>query len=157
MTHLVEQSKVLLGHQKLTNTDQYAHTRTFLIKSETNMFGMIGDDAKGLEFLRSKIAIADKDEQTRLNMIYIGMLLRTLYNPKKEETIEVAWKKLSTLQCEDVRTRLEQAIHYNGGDIYAMRRWIEMARYSCLDIDLETVKSILRQLFQTSVDAPMLH
>lgn len=32
-----------------------------------------------------------------------------------------------------------------------------MARFSCLDIDLETVKSILRQLFQTSEDAPMLH
>lgn len=157
MIHLVEQSKVLLGHQKLTNTEQYAHTRTFLIKSETNMFGMIGDYAKGLEFLRSKIAMADKDEQTRLNMIYISMLLRSLYNPRNEETIDVAWKKLSSVQCEDVRTRLEQAIHYNGGDIYAMRRWIEMARYSCLDIDLETVKSILRQLFQSSVDAPMLH
>ena len=157
MIHLVEQSKVLLSHQKLTNKEQYSHTRTFLIKSESNMYDMIGDHDKGLAFLRSKIANADKDEQTRLNLIYVGMLLRTLYNPKKEETIDVAWRKLSSVQCEDIRTRLEQAIRHRGGNIYAMRRWIEMARFSCLDIDLETVKSILRQLFQTSEDAPMLH
>lgn len=157
MMHLVEQSKVLLGHQKLTQKEQYAHTKTFLIKSESNMYDMIGDHDKGLEFLRSKIAKAEKDEQIRLNMIYVGMLLRTFYNPQKEETIDVAWRKLNTVQCEDVRTRIEQAIRYGGGDIYAMRRWIEMARYSCLDIDLETVKSILRQLFQNSEEAPMLH
>ena len=154
MTQLIDQTRILVGHQQLTELASAHRTHNFLQRSETESFRLMDDYDSAILYLRTQMAQAERDEKMRLSLIYVNMQLRK-YSPTGQP--EEAWGNMPLQTCEEMRSYLEAAMNYRGGNIYAMRKWIEMTRFSPLDMDLPSIKSVLKQLYEISEKAPMLH
>ena len=125
-----------------------------LAKSESKSWQYIGDYKESLRTLQEHIRTADRLSLPRLRLIYVRTLLLSKVGGKHEEILN-AWTQLSSTELQLASEYLNKNVQQNSGDVMSMKLWIQMVRYSSLNISIDEVKSRLNMMYKSSDDYPM--
>lgn len=135
-------------------TNRINRTKTMLAKSESKSWEYVGDFKQSLNTLQEHIRNADRLTLPRLRTMYVRTLLLSKVNGKYDELLE-AWTKLTNAERTLVSEYLNKNVQQNSGDVMSMKIWIQLVRYSSLDISIDEVKSRLNMMYKNSEDFPM--
>lgn len=155
LNDLIEELTMLVAQMStLGQTNRINRTKTMLAKSESKSWQYIGDYKESLRILQEHIRTADRLSLPRLRLIYVRTLLLSKVGGKYEEILN-AWTQLSSTELQLASEYLNKNVQQNSGDVMSMKLWIQMVRYSCLDISIDEVKSRLNMMYKNSDDYPM--
>lgn len=155
LNDLIEELTMLLVQMStLGQTNRIYRTKTMLAKSESKSWQYIGDYKESLRTLQEHIRTADRLSLPRLRLIYVRTLLLSKVGGKHEEMLS-AWTQLSSTELQLASEYLNKNVQQNSGDVMSMKLWIQMVRYSSLDISIDEVKSRLNMMYKNSGDYPM--
>lgn len=155
LNDLIEELTMLVTQMStLGQTNRINRTKTMLAKSESKSWQYIGDYKESLRTLQEHIRTADRLLLPRLRLIYVRTLLLSKVGGKHEDIIN-AWSQLSPTELQLASEYLNKNVQQNSGDVMSMKLWIQMVRYSSLDISIDEVKSRLNMMYKNSDDYPM--
>lgn len=135
-------------------TNRINRTKTMLARSESKSWEYVGDFKQSLNTLQEHIRKADRLTLPRLRTMYVRTLLLSKVNGKYDELLD-AWTQLSASERSLVSEYLNKNVQQNSGDVMSMKLWIQLVRYSGLEISIEEVKSRLNMMYKSSEDFPM--
>ena len=104
--------------------------------------------------MQEHIRKADRLTLPRLRTMYVRTLLLSKVNGKYDQLLD-AWTQLSTAERSLVSEYLNKNVQQNSGDVMSMKLWIQLVRYSGLEISIDEVKSRLNMMYKSSEDFPM--
>lgn len=137
-------------------TNRIYRTKIMLAKSESKSWEYVGDFKQSLSTLQDHIRTADRLSLPRLRLMYVRTLLLSKVQGKYDELLD-AWTQLSNTERSLVSDYLNRNVQQNSGDVMSMKLWIQLVRYSSIEITIDEVKSRLNMMFKKSVDYPMSH
>ena len=135
-------------------TNRVIRTKTMLARSESKSWEYVGDFKQSLSTLQEHIRNADRLTLPRLRTMYVRTLLLSKVNGKYDELLD-AWTQLSDSERGLVSEYLNKNVQQNSGDVMSMKLWIQLVRYSGLEISIDEVKSRLNMMYKNSEDFPM--
>lgn len=135
-------------------TNRVIRTKTMLARSESKSWEYVGDFKQSLNTLQEHIRNADRLTLPRLRTMYVRTLLLSKVNGKYDELLD-AWTLLTDSERILVSDYLNKNVQQNSGDVMSMKLWIQLVRYSGLEISIDEVKSRLNMMYKNSEDFPM--
>ena len=135
-------------------TNRIYRTKTMLANSESKSWQYVGDFNRSLNTLQEHIRTADRLSLPRLRVMYVRTLLLSKVGGKYENLFD-AWTRLSDSERILVSDYLNKNVQQNSGDVMSMKLWIQLVRYSGIEITNDEVKSRLNMMYKSSADFPM--
>lgn len=151
---IAELSSLVDQMSTLGFTNRINRTKTMLARSESKSWEYVGDFKQSLNTLQEHIRKADRLTLPRLRTMYVRTLLLSKVNGKYDELLD-AWTQISTTERSLVSDYLNKNVQQNSGDVMSMKLWIQLVRYSGLEISIDEVKSRLNMMYKSSEDFPM--
>ena len=135
-------------------TNRVVRTKTMLAHSESKSWEYVGDFKQSLSTLQEHIRTADRLTLPRLRTMYVRTLLLSKVHGKYDE-LQDAWTQLSNAERTLVCDYLNKNVQQNSGDVMSMKLWMQLVRYSGLEISIDEVKSRLNMMYKSSEHFPM--
>lgn len=135
-------------------TNRVVRTKTMLARSESKSWEYVGDFKQSLNALQEHIRTADRLTLPRLRTMYVRTLLLSKVQGKYDE-LQDAWTQLSNAERALVCDYLNKNVQQNSGDVMSMKLWMQLVRYSGMEISIDEVKSRLNMMYKNSEHFPM--
>lgn len=135
-------------------TNRVVSTKTMLARSESKSWEYVGDFKQSLSTLQKHISTADRMTLPRLRTMYVRTLLLSKVQGKYDKLLD-AWTQLTDAELALVSDYLNKNVQQNSGDVMSMKLWIQLVRYSGLEISIDEVKSRLNMMYKNSENFQM--
>lgn len=154
--NLIDQADAIVEQQEtLGRTSRTVKAKYYLDSGEGHYYEALGNYNITVAHFQKMIETVDRDYRPSMRRMFIhSTLLRKVKGNYKK--IDNAWEKLKDEEIAIIEKTLNDDILQNGGNVYALRTWFKLVRYSSLEISLDEVIARLQMWYDQSGDLDIL-
>ncbi len=154
--NLIDEAEAIVEQQEtLGRTSRTVRAKYYLDSGEGRYYEALGNYNVSVEHFRKKIETVDRDFRPSMRRMFIhSTLLRKVKGNFKK--IDNAWERLSDEEVSLIEKTIKDDILQNGGNIFALRTWFKLVRYSSLETPIDEVIARLQIWYDQSADLAIL-
>ncbi|MCW4469881.1 hypothetical protein OGH69_12950 [Flavobacterium sp. MFBS3-15] len=157
LVELIDEAQIVIEQQEtLGKTNKILKSKNYLESSEGRSFELLGDYRTSIQMYKTLIEKADRSFRPRLRLMYINSILMGKVKGDRSK-INTAWSLLTIDEIKDFQKNLDDNILQEPGNLYTLRLWLKLVRYSNISISIEEIISRLKIWYDHSEDAKILH
>jgi hypothetical protein len=154
---LIDQAFVVVEQQEtLGKTSRTEKAKYYLQSGEGQYYEALGNYNTSVSHFQQMIDTVDRDFRPAMRRMFIHatLLRRAKGNPQH---IESAWDKLKEEEIRLIEKAISDDILQDGSNVFVLRNWFKLVRYSSIDISLDEVIARLQMWYDSSNDQSILN
>lgn len=153
---LIDEAEVIVEQQEtLGRTSKTLRAKYYLDSGEGRYYEALGNYNVSVAHFQKLIETVDRDYRPFMRRMFIhASLLRKVKGNRKN--IDYAWEKLREDEITVIEKTINDDILQNGSNIFALRNWFKLVRYSSIEISIDEVIARLQMWYDQSNDSDML-
>lgn len=154
--NLIYQAQALVEQQEsLGTTTKIIKAKTYVKSGEGRYFELLGHYDSSIATFQKLIETVDRTYRPAMRRMFIETsLLKKVHGNRSK--IDNAWAMLKTDEIKLIEKTINDDILQDTTNIYSLRLWFKLVRYSSIETPIEEIISRLKVWFEHSENSPIL-
>lgn len=154
---LIDEAQILIEQQEtLGKTSKIMKAHNYISASEGKSYELLGKYGISTEMFKNLIETSDRGYRPQLRVMYIKSLLLGKVKGDKMK-IDSAWALLKSEEVQNVAKLIDDNILQDSGNIFTLRLWFKLVRYSSINVPLDEIIARLKIWYDQSESFKILH